>query len=105
MHRNVNVSGAPLAGDAILKSFRLVSNSPSWSLDRMRESWLQNFSDLSSRITVSEWRRRSKELDNSMEVIKRRSAKKSVRGRNPEDVLVTTYHRRSIPLSFNKPNK
>ena len=72
MRRNGNVSGAPLAGDAILKSFRLVSNSPSWSLDRMRESWLQNFSDLkSSRITVSEWRRRSKELDNSMEVIKK----------------------------------
>ena len=70
MRRNANVSGTPLAGDAILKSFRLVSNSPSWSLDRMRESWLQNFSDLkSSRITVSEWRRRSKELDNSMEVI------------------------------------
>ena len=38
----------------------------------MRESWLQNFSDLkSSRITVSEWRRRSKELDNSMEAIKK----------------------------------
>ena len=71
MRRNANVSGTPLAGDAILKSFRLVSNSPSWSLDRMRESWLQNFSDLkSSRITVSEWRR-SKELDNSMEVIKK----------------------------------
>ena len=71
MRRNANVSGAPLAGDAILKSFCLVSNSPSWSLDRMRESWLQNFSELkSSRITVSEWRRRSKELDNSMEVIK-----------------------------------
>ena len=72
MRRNANVSGAPLAGDAILKSFPLVSNSPSWSVDRMRESWLQNFSDLkSSRITVSEWRRRSKELDNSMEVIKK----------------------------------
>ena len=69
MRRNANVSGAPLAGDAILKSFRLVSNSPSWIEG---ESWLQNFSDLkSSRITVSEWRRRSKELDNSMEVIKK----------------------------------
>ena len=65
MRRNANVSGAPLAGDAILKSFPLVSNSPSWS-------WSQNFSDLkSSRITVSEWRRRSKELDNSMEMIKK----------------------------------
>jgi hypothetical protein len=42
------------------------------ALDRMCESWLQNFSDLkSSRITVSEWRRRNKELDNSMEVIKK----------------------------------
>ena len=72
MRRNANVCGAPLAGDAILKSFRLVSNSLSRSLDRMRESWLQNFSELkSSRITVSEWRRRSKELDNSMEVIKK----------------------------------
>jgi hypothetical protein len=49
------------------------------ALDRMCESWLQNFSDLKSgRITISESRRRSKELDKDMKVIKRRSVKKSV---------------------------
>src|SRR4030095_9321083 len=38
----------------------------------MCESWLQNFSDLESgRITISESRRRSKELDKDMNVIKK----------------------------------
>ena len=42
------------------------------ALDRMCESWLQNFSDLKSgRITISESRRRSKELDKDMKVIKK----------------------------------
>ena len=42
------------------------------ALDRMCESWLQNFSDLKSgRITISESRRRSKELDKDMKMIKK----------------------------------
>jgi len=42
------------------------------ALDRMCESWLQNFSDLESgRITISESRRRSKELNKDMKVIKK----------------------------------
>jgi len=47
-------------------------------LDQMVEAWSQIFADLKSgRIAIRESRRRARELDNRMKVIKRRCMKKS----------------------------